>query len=445
MSAVDNGIAQERRLVTQVPGPKSLALMHRKTDAVSAGVGVAVPAFIERAGGGILVDVDGNHLIDMGSGIAVTTVGNANPMVADAVAAQAHDFTHTCFMVNPYMGYVEVCEALNRLTPGDHAKRSALFNSGAEAVENAVKVARKYTGRQAIVVLEHGYHGRTNLTMGLTAKNMPFKEGFGPFAPEIYRVPTSYPFRDGPHDGKEVALWATTRIEKEVGAHNVAAIIVEPIQGEGGFIVPAPGFISSLAEFAQANGIVFVSDEIQAGFCRAGDWFAIEHEGVVPDLITTAKGMAGGMPLSAVTGRAEIMDAVHAGGLGGTYGGNPVACAGALGAIRWMEENNACGLARDIEALMMPRLRAMQENFPQIGDVRGRGAMLAIELVEPGTVNANAALAADLNKYCHQHGVVTLTTGTYGNIFRFLPPLTMPKHLLEEALTILEAGFEASV
>ena len=443
--AVDNAIAQERRLVTEVPGPKSLALMHRKTDAVSAGVGVAVPAFIERAGGGILVDVDGNHLIDMGSGIAVTTVGNANPMVADAVAAQAHDFTHTCFMVNPYMGYVEVCEALNRLTPGDHAKRSALFNSGAEAVENAVKVARKYTGRQAIVVLEHGYHGRTNLTMGLTAKNMPFKEGFGPFAPEIYRVPTSYPFRDGPHGGKEVALWATTRIDKEVGAHNVAAIIVEPIQGEGGFIVPAPGFISSLAEFAQANGIVFVSDEIQAGFCRAGDWFAIEHEGVVPDLITTAKGMAGGMPLSAVTGRAEIMDAVHAGGLGGTYGGNPVACAGALGAIRWMEENNACGLARDIEALMMPRLRAMQENFPQIGDVRGRGAMLAIELVEPGTVNPNAALAAALNKYCHQHGVVTLTTGTYGNIFRFLPPLTMPKHLLEEALTILEAGFEASV
>jgi 4-aminobutyrate aminotransferase/(S)-3-amino-2-methylpropionate transaminase len=419
--------------------------MHRKTDAVSAGVGVVLPAFIERAGGGVLVDVDGNHLIDMGSGIAVTTVGNANPYVSDAVAAQAHEFTHTCFMVTPYMGYVEVSEALNRLTPGDHAKRSALFNSGAEAVENAVKVARHYTKRTAIVVLEHGYHGRTNLTMALTAKNMPYKEGFGPFAPEIYRIPTSYPFRDGPHGGKEVALWATTKIEKEVGAHNVAAIIVEPVQGEGGFIVPAPGYISSLAEFAKENGIVFIADEIQSGFCRTGDWFAIEHEGVVPDLITTAKGIAGGMPLAAVTGRAEMMDAVHAGGLGGTYGGNPVACAGALGSIRWMEENNACGLAREIEAVMVPRLKAIQENFPQIGDVRGRGAMLAIELVEPGTTNPNAALASTLNQYCHRNGVVTLTTGTYGNVFRFLPSLASPLPLIEEALTILEAGFEASI
>jgi 4-aminobutyrate aminotransferase/(S)-3-amino-2-methylpropionate transaminase len=443
--AVDNGVAQERRLVTEVPGPKSQALMHRKTDAVSAGVGVVLPAFIERAGGGVLVDVDGNHLIDMGSGIAVTTVGNANPYVSDAVAAQAHEFTHTCFMVTPYMGYVEVSEALNRLTPGDHAKRSALFNSGAEAVENAVKVARHYTKRTAIVVLEHGYHGRTNLTMALTAKNMPYKEGFGPFAPEIYRIPTSYPFRDGPHGGKEVALWATTKIEKEVGAHNVAAIIVEPVQGEGGFIVPAPGYISSLAEFAKENGIVFIADEIQSGFCRTGDWFAIEHEGVVPDLITTAKGIAGGMPLAAVTGRAEMMDAVHAGGLGGTYGGNPVACAGALGSIRWMEENNACGLAREIEAVMVPRLKAIQENFPQIGDVRGRGAMLAIELVEPGTTNPNAALASTLNQYCHRNGVVTLTTGTYGNVFRFLPSLASPLPLIEEALTILEAGFEASI
>lgn len=443
--AVDNNVVQERRLITEIPGPKSVGMMARKAEAVSAGVGVGLPAFIERAGGGVLVDVDGNHLIDMGSGIAVTSVGNANPMVADAVASQAHAFTHTCFMVTPYDGYVSVCEQLNELTPGDHAKRSALFNSGAEAVENAVKIARYATKRSAVVVLEHGYHGRTNLTMALTAKNMPYKEGFGPFAPEVYRVPTSYPFRDGPHDGKEVALWATTKIDKEVGAHNVAAIVVEPIQGEGGFIVPAPGFLSSIAEFASANGILFIADEIQSGFCRTGDWFAISHEGVVPDLVTTAKGIAGGMPLAAVTGRADIMDAVHAGGLGGTYGGNPVACAGALGSIQWMKENDACGLARNIEATMVPRLKSMQENFPQIGEVRGRGAMLAIELVEPGTTNPNASLAGDLNKYCHSHGVVTLTAGTYGNVFRFLPPLTMPQHLLEEALTILEAGFEASV
>lgn len=440
--SVDNGITQERRLVTPIPGPISTALLARKDGAVSAGVGVTLPVFVDKAGGGVIVDVDGNSLIDMGSGIAVTTVGNANPYVADAVAMQAHAFTHTCFMVTPYVGYVEVCEALNRLTPGDHSKRSALFNSGAEAVENAVKVARSFTGRQAIVVLEHGYHGRTNLTMGMTAKNMPYKHGFGPFAPEIYRVPTSYPFRDGPHGGKEVALWATTRIEKELGGQNVAAIIVEPIQGEGGFIVPAPGYLTTMAEYAAANGIVFVADEIQSGFCRSGDWFASEHENIVPDLITTAKGIAGGMPLSGLTGRADIMDAVHAGGLGGTYGGNPVACAGALGAIRWMEENDACGRARAIESIMVPRLRDIQGNFPQIGDIRGRGAMLAIELVEAGTTNPNGTLASDLNKFCHRNGVVTLTTGTYGNVFRFLPPLTMPDHLLEEALSVLQQGFE---
>jgi len=441
--AVEHGITQERRLVTDIPGPKSTGLLARKTESVAAGVGVALPAFIERAGGGVLVDVDGNHLIDMGSGIAVTSVGNANPYVSQAVATQAEAFTHTCFMVTPYEGYLQVCEQLNALTPGDHEKRSALFNSGAEAVENAVKIARYATKRTAVVVLEHGYHGRTNLTMALTAKNMPYKEGFGPFAPEIYRVPTSYPFRDGPHDGNEVARWAITKIEKEIGAHNVAAIVVEPIQGEGGFIVPAPGFLSSLSEFSSANGIVFIADEIQSGFCRTGDWFAISHEGVIPDMITTAKGIAGGMPLAAVTGRAELMDSVHAGGLGGTYGGNPVACAAALGSIAWMHENDACALAREIEDIMVPRLRALQENFAQIGEVRGRGAMLAIELVEPGTTNPNATLAAALNTYCHQHGVVTLTAGTFGNVFRFLPPLTMPRHLLEEALTIFEAGFEA--
>ncbi|MBK9741071.1 MAG: 4-aminobutyrate--2-oxoglutarate transaminase [Actinobacteria bacterium] len=438
-----NGIPQERRLVTTIPGPLSTALQARKTEAVSNGIGVMLPVYIAKAGGGVLVDVDGNSLIDMGSGIAVTTVGNANPDVVEGVARQVADFTHTCFMVTPYSGYVEVCEALNRLTPGDHAKRSALFNSGAEAVENAVKIARAYTKRPAVVVVEHGYHGRTNLTMALTAKNMPYKQSFGPFAPEVYRVPMSYPYRDRGLSGKEMAAIATTRIEKEVGASNVAAIIIEPIQGEGGFIVPGEGYFSAMAAFAKDNGIVFVADEIQSGFCRTGDWFASEFEQVVPDLITTAKGIAGGMPLAAVTGRAEIMDAVHAGGLGGTYGGNPVACAAALGAIRWMENADANQLARDIEAVMVPRLRAMAQEFPSIGDIRGRGAMIAIELVRPGSMEPDADLAGALNRYCHAHGVITLTTGTYGNVFRFLPPLTMPTHLLEEALTILEQAFEA--
>ena len=441
---VINGVTQERNLVTDLPGPRSQALLARKENAVSSGVGIGLPVFVTKAGGGILVDADGNSLIDMGSGIAVTTVGNANPEVARRVIEQVANFTHTCFMVTPYEGYVQVCEALNRLTPGDHEKRSALFNSGAEAVENAVKIARAFTGRQAVVVVEHGYHGRTNLTMGMTAKNMPYKHSFGPFAPEIYRVPVSYPFHDGPHSGSEVADWAISRMEKEVGAQNIAAIVVEPILGEGGFIVPAPGYFAAVADFAQANGIVFVADEIQSGFARTGDWFASEFEGVVPDLITTAKGIAGGMPLAAVTGRAEIMDSVHAGGLGGTYGGNPVACAAALGSIAWMQENDACKIAKDIEAIMLPRLAAMQVNHPTIGDIRGRGAMIAIELVKPGTMEPDAERTAALNKYCHQHGVVTLTAGTYGNVFRFLPPLTIPIPLMEEALGILEAAFEAT-
>jgi 4-aminobutyrate aminotransferase/(S)-3-amino-2-methylpropionate transaminase len=442
--ATDNGIPQERRLVTSIPGPQSTALQARKTAAVSAGIGVGLPVYIAKAGGGILVDVDGNSLIDMGSGIAVTTVGNANPYVVEGVQQQVAAFTHTCFMVTPYAGYVEVCEALNRLTPGDHAKRSALFNSGAEAVENAVKIARAYTKRQAVVVVEHGYHGRTNLTMALTAKNMPYKHSFGPFAPEVYRVPMSYPFRDRGLGGKEMAEIATTRIEKEIGAANVAAIIIEPIQGEGGFIVPGEGYLPYMAAFAKDNGIVFVADEIQSGFCRTGDWFASEYEQVVPDLITTAKGIAGGLPLAAVTGRAEIMDAVHPGGLGGTYGGNPVACAAALGAIRWMEEFDANALARAIESVMLPRLRSMAERYSAIADIRGRGAMIAIELVRPGSLEPDAELAASLNKYCHANGVVTLTTGTYGNVFRFLPPLTMPAHLLDEALTVLEQAFESN-
>jgi len=435
-------LPQERRLVTEIPGPRSLAMQARKTAAVSAGVGVMLPVYVERAGGGVVIDADGNSLIDMGSGIAVTTVGNANPEVAAAVQAQVANFTHTCFMVTPYAGYVEVCEALNRLTPGDHEKRSALLNSGAEAVENAVKIARAYTKRQAVVVLEHGYHGRTNLTMGMTAKNMPYKHSFGPFAPEIYRVPASYPFRDRGLKGPEMAEIATTRIDREIGGGNVAAIIIEPIQGEGGFIVPDPGYFAAMADYARAHGIVFIADEIQSGFCRTGSWFASEYEGVVPDLITTAKGIADGMPLAGVTGRAEIMDAVHPGGLGGTYGGNPVACAAALAAIDWMERNDAPALAQSIEATMIPFLRDLAVQFPAIGDVRGRGAMIAIELVKPGTLDPDAELAAALNRHCHQNGVITLTTGTHGNVFRFLPPLTMPAPLLEEALGILRQGFE---
>lgn len=436
-------LPQERRLVTELPGPRSRALMERRAAAVSAGVGGTMPVFAERAGGGVIVDVDGNSLIDLGSGIAVTTVGNAHPRVVERVQRQVAEFTHTCFMVTPYSGYVEVCEALNRLTPGDHVKRSALFNSGAEAVENAVKIARAYTKRQAVVVFDHGYHGRTNLTMALTAKNMPYKQSFGPFAPEVYRMPMSYPFRDGPHSGAEVASWATSKMEKEIGGANIAAIVIEPIQGEGGFIVPAPGFLPALKAYAEQHGIVFVADEIQSGFCRTGQWFASEHEGVIPDLITTAKGIAGGLPLAGVTGRAEIMDSVHVGGLGGTYGGNPIACAAALGSIEAMEEEDLNARALAIEVIMRERLEALQALHPEVGDIRGRGAMIAIELVKPGTMDPDPELAGRVSKAAHAQGVVTLTCGTYGNVLRFLPPLTIPDHLLREGLDIVAAGFDA--
>src|SRR6202035_5647899 len=313
-------------------------------------------------------------LIAFGSGIAVTSVGNAATAVVDRVQAQVAQFTHTCFMVTPYEGCVEVCEELARRTPGTHDKRSALFNSGAEAVENAIKIARHYTGRSAVVAFDHAYHGRTTLTMALTAKNMPYKQGFGPFAGEIYRVPMAYPLRwpDGPEACKAEALDVVkSLIHAQVGEQNVAAVIIEPVQGEGGVIVPPDGFLAGLAAFCKENGIVFIADEIQSGFCRTGDWFACEHEGVVPDLVTTAKGMAGGLPLAGVTGRAEIMDSVHVGGLGGTYGGTPVACAAALGAIETMAAEDLAGRARRIGEVMLPRLHKLAETYPAIADVRG--------------------------------------------------------------------------
>jgi 4-aminobutyrate aminotransferase/(S)-3-amino-2-methylpropionate transaminase len=449
MTAIPVGgpeLPQRRTLVTEIPGPASRALMERRNSTVARGISTTLPVFITAAGGGVLLDADGNSLIDFGSGIAVASVGNAAAAVAGRVQQQVAQFTHTCFMVTPYEGYVEVCEQLARHTPGTHEKRSALFNSGAEAVENAIKIARHHTGRQAVVAFDHAYHGRTNLTMALTAKNMPYKQGFGPFASEIYRVPMAYPLRwpDGPEACKAEALGVIkSLIHAQVGEENVAAVILEPIQGEGGFIVPPAGFVAGLAEFCQAHGIVFIADEIQTGFCRTGDWFACEHEGVVPDLITTAKGIAGGLPLAAVTGRAEIMDAVHPGGLGGTYGGNPVCCAAALGAIETMESQDLAGRARRIGDIMLPRLHKLAETYPVIADVRGRGAMVAVELCKPGTLEPDPAATVAVANACHQAGLLVLTAGTFGNVLRFLPPLVIGEDLLEEGLDLLENAFAA--
>ncbi|GIJ11337.1 4-aminobutyrate--2-oxoglutarate transaminase [Micromonospora andamanensis] len=416
-------------------------LQKRRSSAVARGVGSVINSYVDSASGGTLTDVDGRRWIDFAAGIAVTNVGNSAPRVVEAVRAQVERFTHTCFMVAPYESYVAVCEQLNALTPGGFEKRSALFNSGAEAVENAVKVARHATGRSAVVVFDHAYHGRTNLTLALTAKNMPYKHRFGPFAGEVYRVPMSYPLRDGGLDGATAAARAIETIEKQVGAENVAALLIEPIQGEGGFVVPAKGFLPALRTWATAAGAVFVADEIQTGFCRTGDWFACQHEGVEPDLVTLAKGMAGGLPLAAVTGRAELMDAVHVGGLGGTYGGNPIACAAALAAIETMRELDLAGAARRIGTVLGDRLRAVAARDPRIAEVRGRGAMLAVEIVTPGTLTPDPSATAAVSAACHAAGLLTLTCGTYGNVLRFLPPLVISDDDLARGLDILDAAF----
>ncbi len=424
--------------------PSSDELRKRRAAAVARGVSSVISSYVDTAAGGALVDVDGRAWIDFASGIAVTNVGNAAPRVVAAVREQVERFTHTCFMVAPYESYVAVCEQLIELTPGAFEKRAALFNSGAEAVENAVKIARHATGRPAVVVFDHAYHGRTNLTMALTAKVMPYKHRFGPFAPEVYRVPMSYPLRDGGLSGPAAAARAVDMIEKQVGSGNVAAVLIEPIQGEGGFVVPAPGFLPAIAAWARTAGAVFVADEIQTGFCRTGTWFACEPEGVEPDLVTTAKGMGGGLPIAGVAGRAELMDAVHAGGLGGTYGGNPVACAAALAAVETMRELDLAGAARGIEARMRPALDALAARDPGVAEVRGRGAMLAVELVLPGSIEPDPVRTAAVARACHDAGLLVLTCGTYGNVLRFLPPLVIGDEDLDRGLEILDQALGES-
>ena len=434
-------VTQKRNLLTAIPGPKSAELLKRRGEAVSASLGTAFPVFIDHSEGAIIVDVDGNSILDLGAGIAVLNVGHSAKEVRENVKRQIDAFTHTCFMVVPYTGYVEVCEALNRLTPGTHKKKSALFNSGAEAIENAVKIARRFTKRSAVVVFEHGYHGRTNLTMAMTAKSMPYKDGFGPFAPEVYRMPLAYAYRcdacTKPCESSVLSM-VLHKIEKEIGASNVACIVIEPILGEGGFIVPCKGFLPGLAKFCKENGIVFIADEVQTGFARTGDMFACENESVIPDLIVTAKGIAAGMPLAGVTGRAEIMDSIHLSGLGGTYGGNPVACAAALGAIEIIERDNLAQRANKIGKILTDALNAMAKKYPIIGEVRGRGAMQAIELIKPGTLDPNPEALTAILKYCTSKGVLILSAGTYANVIRLLPPLIIEEDLLRDGLAVLD-------
>ena len=435
-------LEQKRHVVTAIPGPNSVALQKRRTEVVSAGVGAMLPIFIEEAHGAILKDADGNHLIDMGSGIGVVTIGHTNEKLVAAVQEQVAKLTHTLFTVSPYEPYVRAAELLTSHAPCGKKKKAAFFNSGAEAVENAVKIARKATGRTEIAVFDHSYHGRTNLTMAMNFKAHPYGTGFGPLAGSVHHAPMSYPFRDPEGmTGPEASTRAITYLEKRVGASQLAALFIEPIQGEGGFIVPAPGFLLTLQEWTRANGIVLVADEVQSGMARTGKWFASEWEqGFEPDLITVAKGIAGGMPLSGVVGRAEIMDAAHAGGLGGTFGGTPTAVAAAVAVMEQFEEGGWFERAEQIGEILSGRLTAMQNNYPVIGDVRGKGAMQAIELVRPGTMDPNPEATDAVMKHCHQNGVLVLNAGTYNNVLRFLPPLAISDELLHDALDVLAAG-----
>ncbi|HWO70627.1 MAG TPA: 4-aminobutyrate--2-oxoglutarate transaminase [Actinomycetota bacterium] len=444
-------IPQERKIVTEIPGPRSREWFERRRRAVPQGVANIHPIVTARASGAIVEDVDGNRLIDFATGIAVLNVGHAAPEVVAAAQRQLELETHTCFHVTLNEPYVELAERLNALAPGDFEKRTMFANSGAEAVENAIKIARHATGRPAVVAFDHAFHGRTLLAMSLTAKVMPYKQGFGPFAPEVYRLPFAYPYRcptgGSPEGCAEPCLrYAIDEMHKHIGERNIAAVIVEPIQGEGGFVVPAPGFLRGLAEFCREHGIVFIADEIQSGMGRAGRWFAIEDEGVVPDLVTSAKSLGGGLPISAVTGRAELMDAVHPGGLGGTYGGNPVAAAAALAVLDKIEREDLLARSRELGERVRARLRAMQERHALVGDVRGRGMMNAIELVRDRATKEpiDGETGARIIQECLRNGVLVIKAGTYDNVIRLLPPLTIDERLLEEALGVLDEALAAA-
>jgi 4-aminobutyrate aminotransferase / (S)-3-amino-2-methylpropionate transaminase / 5-aminovalerate transaminase len=444
-------IPQERKVVTEIPGPRARAWIDRRAAAVPTGVANLMPIVTERASGAIVEDVDGNRFIDFASGIAVLNVGHTSPAVVEAIQRQAERETHTCFHVTMNEPYIELAERLNALVPGDHAKKTMFANSGAEAVENAVKISRHFTGRDAVVVFDHSFHGRTLLAMSMTAKVMPYKQGFGPFAPEVYRLPFAYPYRcptgsSAEECAESCVAYAIDEMTKHIGAANIACVVAEPIQGEGGFVVPAAGFLPAVKEFCERNGIVFVADEVQTGYGRTGEWFAISHEGVVPDLVTSAKSLGAGMPISAITGRADIMDAVHAGGLGGTYGGNPVAAAAALAAVDQIERDGLTTRARELGEVALSRLRDMRTRHEWIGDVRGRGLMAAVELVEDRATQV--PLAKDKSnaviEHCYRNGVLLLKAGTYDNVIRLLPPLMIDEALLREGLDVLDEAFAAA-
>jgi 4-aminobutyrate aminotransferase / (S)-3-amino-2-methylpropionate transaminase / 5-aminovalerate transaminase len=430
-------VPQSRCLITELPGPRSIALQERRVASVSRGAGTLANIYMDHGAGAILVDVDGNRLIDLGSGIGVTTIGHAHPAVAAAAAAQAGKLTHTLFTVTPYENYVRVAEKLAQITPGDFDKHSILVNSGSEAVENAVKITRKYTGRRVILSLDHAFHGRTNLTMAMTYRPWPERTGMGPMPGDLYSVPVSYPFRDG-LTGEQAAERTIDYIRTHIGAEDVAAFFAEPIQGDGGIIIPADGYFRRISEFCAENGIVFVADEIQAGMGRTGVWYSIEHHGVVPDIVLTAKGIAGGFPLAAVTGRAEIMDAVQPGGIGGTFGGNPVSTAAALAVFDLFESEGLLAQAQRVERALIARIGGWAQRFAVVGEVRGKGAMFGVELVQPGTKKPNPDALKAVIAHATSHGVIVLDSGSWDSVLRLLPSVVISEELIDDAATVIE-------
>ena len=434
------------QLKTSVPGPKSRALMDRRSEAVPRGLSHATPVYVARARDAWLEDVDGNRFVDLAGGIGCLNVGHLNPRVISAINLQTQDFLHTCVQVTPYESYVSLAERLNQITPGKFAKKTLLLNTGAEAVENAVKIARAYTGRPGVIAFEDAFHGRTFMAMALTSKTHPYKNGFAPFPSDIHRVPYAYCYRCSysmqyPSCDLYCARHLEDTFRRVAAAEDIAALIVEPVLGEGGFVTPPPEFFAILMEICSKHGIVFIADEVQSGFGRTGKMFACEHYGIEPDIVVTAKSLGGGLPLAAVTGRAEIMDAPGVGGLGGTFTGNPLACAAANAVLDAFQERDLLERANCIGERFEARASKWADRFDLIGEVRGLGAMRALELVNSRETREPAADATKkIAQYCYEHGVITITAGTYGNVIRLLMPLVITNEQIDEGLDVVEAA-----
>ena len=432
------------QLRTSVPGPKSKALNERRQKAVPRGLSHATPVYVARAEGAVLEDVDGNRFIDLAGGIGCVNVGHRSTSVVNAIQKQTDEFLHTCVQVTPYEGYVRLAERLNQLTPGKFPKKTLLVNTGAEAVENAVKIARAYTGRPGIIAFEDAFHGRTMMTLALTSKTHPYKAGFQPFPAEVYRIPFAYCYRCSYSlEYPSCELYCARHLEdtfKRVVAHEgVAAVIAEPVLGEGGFVVPPPDYFRTVIEICRKYNILFIADEVQSGFGRTGALFASERYGIEPDILVTAKSLGGGLPLGAITGRAEIMDAPSPGGLGGTFAGNPAACAAALAVLDLFEDQQLNARANELGQHFQKRGKEWQKKWGIIGEVRGLGAMQALELVQSRETREPAAEdTKKITQYCYEHGVITISAGSYGNVIRLLMPLVITNDQIDEALDILE-------